>query len=325
MSPIQVLNAILNGDFNAPMAMNTFLVQVLLPTHKKLQIDALMNTLKESSTWISTNKKLSAEKPISKRLADELTTIMESSTPLQRNKYQPIPEEQFKYQSDVEKNRFEKLCSKQGEQYYVQYPGLLASDDYTNYIKDPFNKDKTSNYLRVTSPHYKVSGTKGECSFSPYGITYKSLTYDVGMLDRQVQLIDVQHYNAYLLVPRLVYHLSTKLKNNVIHNRIGQAEEVKLIHFLTRYRYATRAAPFCKLHGACVKYTHIQNVNYTNNCDNWNRMIPVTVFLVMLFNACFMYQPKVDTNLLITALNGFDCGMSLTNDTFMSTLSKLFH
>jgi hypothetical protein len=97
----------------------------------------------------------------------------------------------IKYQSDVEKNRFTKLCSKQGEQYYAQYPGLLASDDYTNHIKDPFNKDKTSPYLRVTSPHYKVSGTKGECSFPPYGITYKSLTYDVGMLDRQVQLIDV--------------------------------------------------------------------------------------------------------------------------------------
>ena len=28
---------------------------------------------------------------------------MEFSTPLQRNKYRPIPEEQFKYQSDVEK------------------------------------------------------------------------------------------------------------------------------------------------------------------------------------------------------------------------------
>jgi hypothetical protein len=63
-----------------------------------------------------------------------------------------------------------------------------------------------------------------------------------------------------------------------------------------------------------------QNVNYINNCDNWNRIIPVTVFLVMLFNACFMYQPKVDTNLLITALNRFDYRMSLTNDTFMSTL-----
>jgi hypothetical protein len=109
MSSIQVLNAILNGNFNAPMLMNPFLVQVILPAHKKLQIDALMTTLKESSIWISTNKKLSAEKPISKWLADELTLIMEFSTPLQRNKYRQIHKERFKYQSDVEKNRFEKL------------------------------------------------------------------------------------------------------------------------------------------------------------------------------------------------------------------------
>ncbi len=207
----------------------------------------------------------------------------------------------------------------------MQYPGLLASDDYTNYIKDQFNKDKTSTYLRVTLPHYKVSGTKGECSFPPYGIIYKSLTYNVGMLDRQVRLIDIWHYNAYLLVPRLVYHLTTKLKNNAIHNCIGQAEEVKLTRFLTRYGYETRAAPFCKLHGAYGKYKNMQNINFINNCDDWNRIIPVTVFLVMLFNACFVYQPKADTNLLITSLNGFDYGMSLTNDTFMSTLSKLFH
>ena len=93
--------------------------------------------------WISTNKKLSAEKSISKQLADELTMIMEFSTPLQRNKYRPIPEEQFKYQSDVDKNKFEKLCTRQNGQSYAQYPGLLASDDYTNYINDPFNKDKT--------------------------------------------------------------------------------------------------------------------------------------------------------------------------------------
>jgi hypothetical protein len=126
-------------------------------------------------------------------------------------------------------------------------------------------------------------------------------------------------------VPRLVYHLSTKLKNDAIHNHIGQAEEVKLIHFLTRYGYATGPASICKLHGAYGKYTNMQNVNYINNCNDWNRIIPVTVFLVTLFNVCFMYQPKVDTNLLITALNGFDYGMSLTDDTFMSTLSKLFH
>ncbi len=88
-----------------------------------------------------------------------------------------------------------------------------------------------------------MKGTKGDTSFPPYGITYESLTYDIGLFEKQVSLIDVRHYNAYLLVPRLVYHLSAKLKNNVIHNSIGQIEEVKLIKFLTRYGYATRANP----------------------------------------------------------------------------------
>jgi hypothetical protein len=82
-------------------------------------------------------------------------------------------------------------------------------------------------------------------------------------------------------VPRLVYQLSTKLKKEA------------LIKFLTRYGYATRAAPFCKLHGAYARHTsNINNVNYINDCNDWNRIIPVTVFLVMLFNACLMYQPN---------------------------------
>ncbi len=204
-------------------------------------------------------------------------------------------------------------------------PWLARSDDYTNYINGPFYKDKTSTYLKLSLPHHKVSGTKSERSFPPFGITYKSLTYNVGAVDRQMRLIDVQHYNAYLLVSRLVYHLSTKLKNNAIHNHIGQTDEVKLIRFLLRYGYATRAAPFCKLHGAYGKYTNMQNLNYINKCDDWNRIIPVTLFLVMLFNACFMYQPKADTNLLITALNGFDYGKNLTNETLLATLSKLFY
>ncbi len=139
-----------------------------------------------------------------------------------------------------------------------------------------------------------------------------------------MHLIDVRHCNAYLLAPRLVYHLSTKLKNVVIHNLIGQNEEVKLIKFLTKYGYATRANPYFKIHGAYGKYTNMQNMTYINNWDDWNRIILVTMLLVMLFYACFMYQPKALMNLLITALNKFDYGMSLTNDMFMNTLSKFF-
>jgi hypothetical protein len=67
------------------------------------------------------------------------------------------------------------------------------------------------------------------------------------------------------------------------------------------------------------------NVAYINNCEGWNRIIPLTVFLVMLFNACFMYQPKANTNLLIQALDGFDYNMKLTDETFMTTMSESFN
>jgi hypothetical protein len=153
---------------------------------------------------------------------------MEFSTPHQRNKYWPVPEEQFKYQVDIDMDNFDNVSKKKGE-HGMQYPQVLSSDKYTNYIKDPFNRGKTITYLRETLPCSRVKGTKGDTSFPPYGITYESLTYDAGLLEKQVRLIDVRHYNAYLFVPRLVYHLSTKLKNDVIHNCIGQIEEAKLV------------------------------------------------------------------------------------------------
>jgi hypothetical protein len=152
----------------------------------------------------------------------------------------------------------------------------------------------------------------------------KNLTYDVGTLEKQVRNIDVRHLNAYLIVPKLAYHMSSKLKNESIDNLLGKDEEVKLIQYNTRYGVYTRANPYCKLHGAYAKYTKIHNVSYINNCYDYNRIIPVTMFLVMLFNACFMYQTNPCNYLLLTALTGFDYGKSLTDDILMNTLSKFY-
>jgi hypothetical protein len=118
--------------------------------------------------------------------------------------------------------------------------------------------------------------------------------------------------------------MSSKLKNESIDNLLGKDEEVKLIQYITRYGVYTRANLYCKLHRAYTKYTKIHNISYINNCDAWNRIIPVTMFLVMQFNACFMYQTNPNNNLLLTALTGFDYGKSLTDDTFMNTLSKFY-
>ncbi len=71
----------------------------------------------------------------------------------------------------------------------MQYHQVLSSDKYTNYIKDPFNRDKTMTYLRETLPHSRVKVTKGDTSFPPYDITFESLSYKVGLLEKQVFLL----------------------------------------------------------------------------------------------------------------------------------------
>jgi hypothetical protein len=178
--------------------------------------------------------------------------------------------------------------------------------------------------LKKTLPYSKVVGTKGEHSLLPFCISFENLTSDVGLIEKQVHCIDARHYNAYLIVTRLVYHLSTKLMNDVVHICLGKNEEIKVIHFITRFGYATRANPYCRVHRAYGKYTNMHTSAYINNCDDWNRIILATIFLVMLLNACFMNQGYTNTNLLITVSNRFDYRMTLTDDTFMNTLINLF-
>jgi hypothetical protein len=139
-------------------------------------------TLNETSKWISTNKRTSAEKPISIRLAEELTPIMEFSTTHQREYFRPKFEAQFKYQVDCDKDKFDRICKKPNGDKWVMYPEMLSSKDYSKYIKDPFNKDTTNECLRKTWPHSKVVGTKGDHSLPPYGIPFENLKSDVDKL-----------------------------------------------------------------------------------------------------------------------------------------------
>ncbi len=69
----------------------------------------------------------------------------------------------------------------------------------------------------------------------PYGLTFASFTDDVGVVDKRTKTcaIDADHMNGYLIIPGIVYHLSTKLQKGVMHDCLGQDTEVKLIGFLT--------------------------------------------------------------------------------------------
>ncbi len=135
----------------------------------------------------------------------------------------------------------------------MQFAIMLSSNVYTKYIKNPFNKETTMGYWEEILPCSKNVLSKNGSLLPPYGVSFESLTLDVGPLEKGVQFIDARHYNAYLIVPRLVHILSTKLKGDVLHKRLGQVYDVKHIKFITRYGYASRPNPYCKLHGAYTK------------------------------------------------------------------------
>ncbi len=151
-----------------------------------------------------------------------------------------------------------------------------------------------------------------------------SLTSDVGPVEKRRRLIDVRRVNGYLIIPGIVFLLSTKLQKFVLNDRLGENQEMNLINFITRFGYGTQRGPHVTIHGAYSHYTSLNQTRYIQGCfDNVNRIIPVTIFIVMLYNACFTYQEDKSYNLLISALDRFDMGSLVDDDTFMNTFSEL--
>ncbi len=93
-----------------------------------------------------------------------------------------------------------------------------------------------------------------------------------------------------------------------------------IINFIIRFGNYMRKTPYLKIHGAYSKYIDMLGT-YINGCTGEEQIIPVTMFLVMLYNACFMYQGDKRSNLLITALDTFNLGASVDHEKFMNTLS----
>ncbi len=83
----------------------------------------------------------------------------------------------------------------------------------------------------------------------------------------------------------MVYLLSTKLQKKVINDQLGADLELNLIHYITRFGYGMRRGPHVTIHGAYSRYTTLPDTtNYIQGCfDNVNRVIPVTIFMMMLF------------------------------------------
>ena len=155
-----------------------------------------------------------------------------------------------------------------------------------------------------------------------YAIHFENVTSDVGMIQNNSRKIDAKHYNGYLIIPRIVYHLTSKSRNSLLNKCFGKPMEVGMINFIAQYGNFMRRLPYLKIHWAYCKYFDISAI-YVNECTSDAHIIPVTMFLVTLYNACFMFQcNKKRSNLLITALDVFDLGATVQLDKFMNTMSE---
>ncbi len=72
-------------------------------------------------------------------------------------------------------------------------------------------------FIEFISPDETTEGWKNKMK-SPYSIFWPSLMTDVGPVEAKARKIDVRHVNGYLIIPGIVYLLSTKLQKFVIND-----------------------------------------------------------------------------------------------------------
>jgi hypothetical protein len=168
------------------------------------------------------------------------------------------------------------------DQAVYQYPNLLRCDEWNSFIMDPFDKSNRERFIEYISLHERTKGRKKKIK-PPYSIFWQSLTTDVGPVEQKSRLIDVRHVNGYLIIPGIVYLLSTKLQKRVLNDQLGENLELNLIHYITRFGYGMRRGPHVTIHGAYSRYTTMPDTKYIQGCfENVNPIIPVTIFMMML-------------------------------------------
>ncbi len=99
---------------------------------------------------------------------------------------------------------------------------------------------------------------------------------------------------------------------------------MQLIQFLCcfwiRNKKTTDDDASCHIHDYCHG---INETKFLQGCLGYYRIIPVTLFLTTLFNACMTYQEDKTMNLLISAFNCFDIGSTVQDEIFMNTLGTI--
>ncbi len=159
-------------------------------------------------------------------------------------------------------------------------------------------------------------------NYPPYGIKRDSMMLDVGDIKGGIRQVNPCHYNGYYMLPLIVAILHGKIKNEILSKIVQDATNKNMINFICRYAFVTRAYNHNSTHPAVAEYLPDVKAEYLNMCKDTYQVIPVAVFLMTMYNGCFMYLTDNTNNLLIKALEHFDMTPNLDDNTFFKTMSE---
>jgi len=323
VTPERLLNNINSKESDyLPMLKQPFHVTAYYPSNKNCDIDTLTVVLMVKSSSHSRNKLNSAQKSISMVTAEGLIELMNNSTAAKRNNTneQLIFNIKMKY-LQMNNKQYDSKLEEDGNDTFLEYPLLLTSEVWLNYINDPFNIMSQNSLIKIVCP----SSTKYEKHHQPpFGLYFENLTRNsiYANTGKKYCAINSSNVHAFFIIPLIVHSLVDKLNP---HKGFGSnvGLKVNMIHYLTRVGCGTTKAPNLHIHQAINNYCNQANTaDYTQGLTGIYKVIPVTAFLVTLYNASFMFNDDKSGNFLISALTRFDLGTTVMDETFMEILSK---
>ena len=343
-TPHERLNKIFERQISSPMLTEPFPIKCIIPNKIEgvpLQgsVDEFTRRLCKYSELISDIKKTSASNStfslLSKALKNELSLCNRED---RDKEIRLIVGHRYTPQAQYKPKMHEANMREHGNNDKAAYGwcDLLDKEEWHEFIRDPLNDTKRAHFLdRMTyrlgkddlSDEDKTpeSESGGVNSYPPYAISYRSMTIDVGKVEKSRRRVDPRHYNAFDLLPRIITILHAKEANELISKTAEKDINTTMINFVCRYAYATREYNQNTIHSAAMKYLpdiYSNENSYLNSCKGIYQVMPVAVFLMTCYNACFMFQENKTDNLMIETLERLDLMPNLNNSSLLQTFSK---
>jgi hypothetical protein len=95
--------------------------------------------------------------------------------------------------------------------------GLLATDEWDTYIRDPLNENVRSAFIAKMTNKEEFPKNAS----TPYGIFYKSMAMTVGKIEKGCRWVDQRHLNGFGMILIIVTILHAKKKNDIIANVVS--------------------------------------------------------------------------------------------------------